>query len=388
MSNMATSSTTSVSGLAPGTPGITPPSNPNRQGSFLTDVIVELGFAGREEVDEAVEAARQLAKTPERYLLETGSIDERQLSIALAERNGLDHVDLDQFQVDMDAASLIDKPIAARYSAVPIAFATDGALLVAIEDPCDMLGVSDIEVMTRNDVRTAIAMGSQIQAVIERLPDRKAQSASDWGQQPAAETEPTAGAEAEAQAEGDAVPEAATHAEGTVGPQAGMQGGPQASPESAPDSPSASAAAPLEPAPAPVQAAPPSPSQPAPPSPSQPGEDDEVELGELSAALRALGDRMREAGDLARTAERRISELEEVDAQAQEAAAVLDDERAEFERARTASAERERQLDAELTAARERIDALERRQSELAGATELAEAAAEQIAELRRVLQA
>jgi chromosome segregation ATPase len=97
---------------------------------------------------------------------------------------------------------------------------------------------------------------------------------------------------------------------------------------------------------------------------------------------------MREAGDLARTAERRISELEEVDAQAQEAAAVLDDERAEFERARTASAERERQLDAELTAARERIDALERRQSELAGATELAEAAAEQIAELRRVLQA
>jgi chromosome segregation ATPase len=121
-------------------------------------------------------------------------------------------------------------------------------------------------------------------------------------------------------------------------------------------------------------------------SAAPPDADDDVELGELSAALKALGDRMREAGDLARTAERRIGELEEVDVHAREAAAALDDERAAFEREREAGAEREQQLDAELTAARERIATLERRQAELSGAADLARAAAERLAELQRVL--
>lgn len=385
MSDTAASATP-VSGLAPDSPGITPPSNPNRHGAFLTDVIVELGFAGRAEVDAAVDAARRLAKTPEGYLLETGAIDERQFSIALAERNGLDHVDLDQFQMDMDAAGLIDKPIAARYSAVPIAFTADGALLVAIEDPCDVLGVSDIEVMTRNDVRPVIAMGSQIQALVERLPDHKPRSAAD-GQQPLApdaeaEVPPDAGAEVGPKAPSDAGPKTPSDArpeargepptEGSepVEAQTPPQAGPEAPPVGRPNPPALVAV----PEPAALSGT------------DQPVGDDDVELGELSAALKALGDRMREAGDLARTAERRIGELEEADVHAQEAAAALDDERAEFERELKARAERERQLDADLKAARERIAELEGRQAELTGAAELAKAAAEQLSELQRVL--
>jgi hypothetical protein len=338
-------------------------------------VIVELGFAGREAVDEAIDAARQLAKTPERYLLETGAIDQRQLSIALAERNGLDHVDLDQFEVDMDAASLIDKPIAARYSALPIAFAPDGALLVAIEDPCDMLGVSDIEVMTRNDVRTVIAMGSQLQAQIERLPDREPRAAAEW-RQPTPD-QGDEGPEAAAKIEAGTPRATATEAPPDAGPAeqgVASQAGAQASREALP-------APQLHP---PLSVAAPDPALES--SAAPPDADDDVELGELSAALKALGDRMREAGDLARTAERRIGELEEVDVHAREAAAALDDERAAFEREREAGAEREQQLDAELTAARERIATLERRQAELSGAADLAKAAAERLAELQRVL--
>ncbi len=367
MSEMTTSPRPSAAGLAAGVAGITPPSDPNRQGAFLTDVIVELGFAGQEHVDEAIDSARRLAKTPERYLLETGAIDERQLSLAVAERNGLDHVDLDLFEVDPEATGLIDKPVAARYSALPIAFAPDGALLVAIEDPCDMLGISDIEVMTRNEVRPVIATGAQIQALIERLPDRASPPATDWEQTPTPEAEPNPPLEA------------------------------QAAPplEAEPDPPlEAQAAPPLEAEPAPqpeAQAAPPPvavvPEPPTESDTSEPDDGDDTDLGELSAALAALAHRMRQAGDLARTAERRINELEDVDEQAQRAAAALDDERAEFEQERQASAERERQLDAELTAARERIAALEHRQSELAAAAELAKAATEQLAELQRILQ-
>ncbi len=180
----------SVSGLAPSAMGITPPSNPDRQGAFLTDVIAELGFADQGAVEEAVNATRQSAKTPERYLLENGVIDERQLSLAVAERNCLNHVDLDQFEVDLEVTSLIDKSTAIRYAALPIAFASDGALLLAIEDPFNMLGINDIEVMTRNEVRPLIATGTQIQSLIETLPVQERPTVTELPELPATTTEP------------------------------------------------------------------------------------------------------------------------------------------------------------------------------------------------------
>ncbi len=40
----------------------------------------------------------------------------------------------------MDAAQMVARSAAERYRAVPVAFASDGALIVAVEDPFDTLG--------------------------------------------------------------------------------------------------------------------------------------------------------------------------------------------------------------------------------------------------------
>ena len=72
----------------------------------------------------------------------------------------------------MEAAQMVARSAAMRYGAVPVAFASDGALIVAVEDPFDTLGISDIEVMTRSSVRPAIATASGIEALVERLPDQ------------------------------------------------------------------------------------------------------------------------------------------------------------------------------------------------------------------------
>jgi hypothetical protein len=167
----ATEARLSAAGFSPGAPGVTPPSNPDRHGDFLTDVITELGFADRETVESAVEETRQTAGRPESRLLETGAIDDGQLSVAVAERNGLDHVDLDRFDIDPEAVAMIDKSTAARYTVLPIAFAVDHALLIAIDDPNHTLGISDIEVMTRSEVRSVIAAGTQIRHLIDELPE-------------------------------------------------------------------------------------------------------------------------------------------------------------------------------------------------------------------------
>jgi hypothetical protein len=170
----------SVVGFEEGTAGVTPPSSSTgRQGVFLTDVIVELGFAENKRVDEAEDAARVSGKTVEQLLLDNGAIDEDQLSIAIAERSGLDHVDLARFDVDMRAAEAVSRSVAASCGAVPIAYAPNGALIVAVQDSFDSLAVRRIETATGAEVRPVIAAVSAIKRLIERLPDEAPTDSSE-----------------------------------------------------------------------------------------------------------------------------------------------------------------------------------------------------------------
>ena len=149
--------------------GITPPSRRGGSGRFLTDVLVDLGFVEPELVETAVEAARSAGRPPEKVLLEQGAITEDQLARAIGERYGLDHLDLTVFKVDMAAANLIDSSAAKRYDAVPVAFVDQRTLLVAMADPANVLAVDDIAMLTRLDVRPAVASREDVAALVARL---------------------------------------------------------------------------------------------------------------------------------------------------------------------------------------------------------------------------
>jgi hypothetical protein len=398
--------------------GITPASKLDRQGVFLTDLIVELGFADQGQVLKAVEAARQSAKTPERWLLDNGVIDEHQLSLALAERNGLDHVDLDLFEVDQEAVGLIDKSTAARYTALPIAFAPDGALIVAFEDPYDMLGINDIEVMAKTEVRPAVATGAQIRGLIEGLADVPSRRHDELLQpepapQPDLAPPPEPAPEAEIVEEPEPVPapvpEPVPEPPPVPTPEPEPEPAPTPPPEPAPEAEIVEEPEPVPaPVPEPVLEPPPVPPEPEPqPEPApQPEPPPEPELfdpavteppdadpvpaptpsdgdrGELTATLVELHDRTRHAIALAEAAERRIDELEDVDIQAQQAATTLADERAKFEEERRRSAEQEGDLRRELAETLDRLAALEQRLTEVGAAAELASTAAEKLAAL------
>src|SRR5690349_12422801 len=119
--------------------GITPPRRRGGSGRFLTDVLVELGFTDRERAQKAIEDARSAGTPPERVLLEQRAITSEQLAHAIAERYGLDHLDLGVFKPDMAAANLLSASAAKRYGAVPVAFIDDHTLLLAMSDPANVL---------------------------------------------------------------------------------------------------------------------------------------------------------------------------------------------------------------------------------------------------------
>ncbi len=155
---------------APAAPpsGITKPRTRGGGARFLTDVVVQLGLAERDVVEKAIASARGSSTTPERVLVENGTITQAELSRAIAERYGLDHLDLSVFNVDMGAANLIQSAAARRYEAVPVGYIGDRGLLVAMADPANVLAVDDIALMTGFEVRAAVASKEDIQSLISR----------------------------------------------------------------------------------------------------------------------------------------------------------------------------------------------------------------------------
>ena len=94
-------------------PGLTPPTQRTGAKRRIGDVIVMLGFAEREKV-ESVVAHGQRGVPLGQLLLDAGIVDSNQLAHALAERNGLDFVDLNVFEVDHGAANPSDAGKARR----------------------------------------------------------------------------------------------------------------------------------------------------------------------------------------------------------------------------------------------------------------------------------
>lgn len=136
---------------------------------LIGDVVVDLGFASRETVEEAVEIARAQRKPTGQVLVEQGILRHDQLARVVAERYGLDYIDLSVYELDMGAVNLIDMEAIRRYQAVPVGFLEDGTLLLAMADPTNVLSIDDIAMLTGRRVRSASASIEDLNILIMRL---------------------------------------------------------------------------------------------------------------------------------------------------------------------------------------------------------------------------
>jgi type IV pilus assembly protein PilB len=132
-------------------------------------VLVDLGYVDEDRARQTIEEARTADSTPHQLLVAEGAITTDQLSRAIAEHSGKDHLDLSLYQVDMAAANLIPVNTARRDKALPVGFIDRQTLLVAMADPTNVLAVDDIKIATGLDCRVAVAADDDIAALITRL---------------------------------------------------------------------------------------------------------------------------------------------------------------------------------------------------------------------------
>jgi type IV pilus assembly protein PilB len=136
---------------------------------MIGEVIVDLGYADRETVEEAVSSAREQGRPTGQVLVEQGVLRHDQLARAVAERFGLDYIDLSVYDLDMGAVNLIRSETAKRYQAVPVGYTDDGMLLLAMADPTNVLTIDDVAMMTGRRVKVAAASEEDLNLLLTRL---------------------------------------------------------------------------------------------------------------------------------------------------------------------------------------------------------------------------
>ena len=136
---------------------------------MIGEVVVDLGFADRDTVEEAVRVARERGRPTGEVLVEQGVLRHDQLARVVAERFGLDYIDLSVYDLDMGAVHLIGSEAAKRYRAVPVGFAEDGTLLLAMADPTNVLTIDDVAMITGRRVRAAVASVEDLGLLLTKL---------------------------------------------------------------------------------------------------------------------------------------------------------------------------------------------------------------------------
>ncbi len=101
-------------------------------------------------------------------LVRHGFASGSQVAQALADQHGLDYLDLGRFEVDPVATSLLPENIARRLGALPISFADDDVVLIAVSDPTDVIASDDLRLALGLQIRLAVVSVDDLTRTRER----------------------------------------------------------------------------------------------------------------------------------------------------------------------------------------------------------------------------
>lgn len=136
----------------------------------LGDLLIEVGFLTREQLDEALSIQRNTGKKLGEVLNDEKIVSEKQIIEALEFQLGVPHVDLTKVSIDVECVKLIDETLAKRYLLIPL-FKKEKTLTVAMSDPTNIFAIDDIRMSTGLEINPVIGTKKEIVAAIEQYYD-------------------------------------------------------------------------------------------------------------------------------------------------------------------------------------------------------------------------
>ena len=138
--------------------------SPPRAGG-LGEVLIEMGAISRTVLEAALQRQREEGGRLGEILVAHGNISPEVMGDGLARRLGVPRARLGG-GVDPAILNLLDERTRRRYNVVPIGVDANGALMLAMADPADILTLDDLRMLVGRDVRPALALDQEIEAFL------------------------------------------------------------------------------------------------------------------------------------------------------------------------------------------------------------------------------
>jgi len=144
----------------------------NTEIGFLGEQLIKMGIVTEKQIKEALEIQSQKGKNGQKpklgqVLINIGCCCEEDIARAMAEKSGFDFMSINNTGVDMTYANLITPEIANKYKLLPIGV-KDNKLLLAMNNPNDIIAIDDIEIMTGYEVEPVVVPDKELNTILEQ----------------------------------------------------------------------------------------------------------------------------------------------------------------------------------------------------------------------------
>ncbi len=138
----------------------------------LVEVLLKEGLITKAQLEEAVRIQQSNEKPLARILVEMGAITESAKMTVLKKTFGYELVSLVTEEMDKDLLELIPRSIAYRHHVIPYRV-TDDTLVLAMEDPSNLVLIDNLKALVGKDIRPVIASGMDIDEALKKYPTKE-----------------------------------------------------------------------------------------------------------------------------------------------------------------------------------------------------------------------
>jgi putative nucleotidyltransferase with HDIG domain len=139
----------------------------------ILDNLDQAGVLPKKEIDRILDQLKSGFSSLEDLLLQSGASKTSLLKAKASAFGGIDWIDFDAFQPELEMVKLIPRATASRYNLLCIG-KREGKLVVAASHPDDAFGLEYVQMITGSEIIPVVALDSDLKAQIDTAyPDKK-----------------------------------------------------------------------------------------------------------------------------------------------------------------------------------------------------------------------
>lgn len=135
----------------------------------IGDILISTGKLTQEQLAEAMQLQQVKKSKLGELLVDEGYVNEEDIIDALKLQLGIQRVDFENTYVDKEAVKSIPYVLAKKHITVPLFYDTADNLIVAINDPLDIIALDNLRLVTKKNIVPLIATKREIIDLIERF---------------------------------------------------------------------------------------------------------------------------------------------------------------------------------------------------------------------------